>query len=174
MAERPRSFTLANIDTGWCLDNTQGTPCCGYGECNIFCYNCDGGCRTENLAGCLNIAAQVEDFCLEDIDCEGNPAECTTLGEQCGTAFTQDKQQCAINYSSKRSLQGAENSAELDARAVKDNQTAFDIATLFQIVDINKDNSMDLSEYLRLVNITTNGSLHGPMTTSKWVNYFYS
>lgn len=26
-----------------CDDDTQGTPCCGYGECNIFCCNCDGG-----------------------------------------------------------------------------------------------------------------------------------
>ncbi|KAK0615427.1 hypothetical protein DIS24_g11833 [Lasiodiplodia hormozganensis] len=28
-----------------CDDDTQGTPCCGYGGCNIFCCNCDGGCR---------------------------------------------------------------------------------------------------------------------------------
>ncbi|KAB2573525.1 hypothetical protein DBV05_g7804 [Lasiodiplodia theobromae] len=37
-------------DEGWCAkwacdDDTQGTPCCGYGSCNIFCCNCDGGCR---------------------------------------------------------------------------------------------------------------------------------
>ncbi|KZS90643.1 hypothetical protein SISNIDRAFT_488219 [Sistotremastrum niveocremeum HHB9708] len=28
-----------------CADCTQTTPCCGYGKCNIFCCNCDGGCR---------------------------------------------------------------------------------------------------------------------------------
>ncbi|KAI9551472.1 hypothetical protein GHT06_021805 [Daphnia sinensis] len=31
---------------GYCKDGTRGTPCCGYGRCNIFCRNCDGGCRT--------------------------------------------------------------------------------------------------------------------------------
>ncbi|MEO8672416.1 MAG: EF-hand domain-containing protein [Tahibacter sp.] len=30
---------------GYCGDCTVGTPCCGYGPCNIFCGNCDGGCR---------------------------------------------------------------------------------------------------------------------------------
>jgi hypothetical protein len=30
---------------GYCADGTIGTPCCGYGPCNIFCCNCDGGCR---------------------------------------------------------------------------------------------------------------------------------
>ena len=28
-----------------CDDGTIGTPCCGYGHCNIGCCNCDGGCR---------------------------------------------------------------------------------------------------------------------------------
>ncbi|KAK6516004.1 hypothetical protein TWF281_004594 [Arthrobotrys megalospora] len=31
---------------GRCDDGTLGTPCCGNGECNVFCCNCDGGCRT--------------------------------------------------------------------------------------------------------------------------------
>lgn len=31
---------------GWCADCTSPTPCCGYGPCNIFCFNCDGGCRS--------------------------------------------------------------------------------------------------------------------------------
>lgn len=36
---------------GRCGDHTQGTPCCGYGKCNIFCCNCDGGCRHYALEG---------------------------------------------------------------------------------------------------------------------------
>ncbi|KAF2142760.1 uncharacterized protein K452DRAFT_297296 [Aplosporella prunicola CBS 121167] len=28
-----------------CFDGTRATPCCGVGPCNIFCANCDGGCR---------------------------------------------------------------------------------------------------------------------------------
>ena len=30
---------------GFCADGTRGTPYCGYGPCNIFGCNCDGGCR---------------------------------------------------------------------------------------------------------------------------------
>ena len=30
---------------GGCADRTGGTPCCGYGKCNIFCCACKGGCR---------------------------------------------------------------------------------------------------------------------------------
>ena len=37
------------VSGGICGDGTCGTPCCGYGKCNIFCCNCDGGCRT----GCV-------------------------------------------------------------------------------------------------------------------------
>ncbi|XP_066267366.1 uncharacterized protein [Branchiostoma lanceolatum] len=31
--------------TKYCGDGTEPTPCCGHGKCNIFCCNCDGGCR---------------------------------------------------------------------------------------------------------------------------------
>ncbi|KAF8872354.1 hypothetical protein BD779DRAFT_1573267 [Infundibulicybe gibba] len=30
---------------GFCADGTMCTPYCGYGPCNIFGCNCDGGCR---------------------------------------------------------------------------------------------------------------------------------
>lgn len=33
---------------GTCADGTHGTPCCGTGGCNVFCCNCDGGCRAWN------------------------------------------------------------------------------------------------------------------------------
>ena len=39
-------FALADCcynSGGICKDGTAGTPCCGYGGCNIFCCNCDGG-----------------------------------------------------------------------------------------------------------------------------------
>jgi hypothetical protein len=36
---------------GYCADCTSGTPCCGYGPCNVFCGNCDGGCRRPPSGG---------------------------------------------------------------------------------------------------------------------------
>ncbi|KAF1847617.1 uncharacterized protein K460DRAFT_279871 [Cucurbitaria berberidis CBS 394.84] len=35
--------------TGSCGDGTNGTPCCAHGKCNIFCCNCDGGCRGRSM-----------------------------------------------------------------------------------------------------------------------------
>lgn len=32
-----------------CNDGTESTPYCGYGTCNIFGCNCDGGCRMGTL-----------------------------------------------------------------------------------------------------------------------------
>ena len=29
----------------YCDDCSRITPCCGIGSCNIFCCQCDGGCR---------------------------------------------------------------------------------------------------------------------------------
>ncbi|KAF2630906.1 hypothetical protein BU25DRAFT_446474 [Macroventuria anomochaeta] len=33
-----------------CDDLTSGTPCCGNGKCNVFCCNCDRGCRKSSNA----------------------------------------------------------------------------------------------------------------------------
>ena len=41
---------------GCCGDCTYGTPYCGYGGCNIFGCNCDGGCRSGSgncIPGCI-------------------------------------------------------------------------------------------------------------------------
>ncbi|KIM76082.1 hypothetical protein PILCRDRAFT_13104 [Piloderma croceum F 1598] len=37
----PYPYTAGGI----CYDGTKCTPNCGYGPCNIFACNCDGGCR---------------------------------------------------------------------------------------------------------------------------------
>ncbi|CAG7834732.1 unnamed protein product [Allacma fusca] len=39
---------------GVCADGTYSTPCCGHGPCNIFCCNCDGGCRRFGTGGRLS------------------------------------------------------------------------------------------------------------------------
>jgi len=41
----PRVAECCNTVDGYCRDYTRGTPCCAYGDCNVFCCNCDGGCR---------------------------------------------------------------------------------------------------------------------------------
>lgn len=29
----------------YCEDGSEGTPCCGQGSCNMFCCDCDDGCK---------------------------------------------------------------------------------------------------------------------------------
>ena len=41
-----------NSSGSFCADGTCATPCCGHGKCNIFCCNCDDGCRTGPCTGC--------------------------------------------------------------------------------------------------------------------------
>uniref|UniRef100_A0A915HX69 Metallothionein n=1 Tax=Romanomermis culicivorax TaxID=13658 RepID=A0A915HX69_ROMCU len=39
----------------FCRDCTSPTPfCCGYGPCNMFCCNCDKGCRKGNNDVCAS------------------------------------------------------------------------------------------------------------------------
>lgn len=65
-----------------CNDGTQSTPCCGNGGCNIFCCNCDGGCRVPP-AGFQNGAGNVKwqwncDYPGHDL------SNSQTAGENCG------------------------------------------------------------------------------------------
>lgn len=51
-----------SIDGGICSDGTCGTPCCGEGSCNIFCCNCDGGCRSGCVTCVLPSASAIDRF----------------------------------------------------------------------------------------------------------------
>ncbi|KZP23352.1 hypothetical protein FIBSPDRAFT_1043047 [Athelia psychrophila] len=52
------SYTSAECCTpdgsALCADGTYGFPCCGKGACNIFCCECDGGCRTSDSRASLS------------------------------------------------------------------------------------------------------------------------
>ena len=44
------------VCNGKCADGSGTTPCCAHGGCNIFCCNCDGGCRTGSYhCGCDSV-----------------------------------------------------------------------------------------------------------------------
>lgn len=47
---------------GLCKDCTKSTPCCGHGKCNIFCCNCDGGCREGR---CAQLESTAESTAIE-------------------------------------------------------------------------------------------------------------
>jgi hypothetical protein len=55
----PLATAVCCTTNGVCGDGTSPTPCCAHGKCNIFCCNCDGGCRGRSLKRDLPLA-QVE------------------------------------------------------------------------------------------------------------------
>ncbi|KAJ9636480.1 uncharacterized protein PV06_01535 [Exophiala oligosperma] len=59
-------------NVGQCLDGTYADylGCCAYGPCNIFCCNCDGGCRqapsrrsARDLAPWIGVAQRADSTC---------------------------------------------------------------------------------------------------------------
>ncbi|XP_034472592.1 uncharacterized protein LOC117780250 [Drosophila innubila] len=44
-----RFFWTDSCYNFFCGNLTTPTPCCGVGNCNIFCCNCDGGCIPGNV-----------------------------------------------------------------------------------------------------------------------------
>ncbi len=80
-----RTHKLDQNDNTICADGSDGTPCCGVGSCNIFCCNCDDGCRQQPPEwddfqdGAGNVRWQWNcDFPGNDL------AAHETLGEECG------------------------------------------------------------------------------------------
>uniref|UniRef100_A0A915LBK4 Uncharacterized protein n=1 Tax=Romanomermis culicivorax TaxID=13658 RepID=A0A915LBK4_ROMCU len=49
-----------------CGDCTKATPCCGYGPCNIFCCNCDKGCRGVGNDFCRNCPSDSSPKCKDE------------------------------------------------------------------------------------------------------------
>ena len=56
-----------------CGDCTKGTPYCGYGKCNIFGCNCDGGCRhhKNTLLSKDDVQSDQDTFVLYDLNKDG-------------------------------------------------------------------------------------------------------
>lgn len=38
-----------------CCKQDKITSCCGKGKCNIFCCNCDGGCKPKDKCKGMNL-----------------------------------------------------------------------------------------------------------------------
>ncbi|KAF8884396.1 hypothetical protein BD779DRAFT_1801744 [Infundibulicybe gibba] len=58
-----------------CNDGTKCTPYCGYGQCNIFGCNCDGGCRSSFQGFSVQKINNIEDASesyFDDADANGD------------------------------------------------------------------------------------------------------
>jgi len=91
-----------------CADGTTCTPYCGYGKCNIFGCNCNGGCRRsivqskqqslESFKSNLEAGEASEFFDATDANKDGiitmeewldSPVRSTASGETCATLVKQ-------------------------------------------------------------------------------------
>lgn len=65
--------------------------CCGKGPCNIFCCNCDGGCREPKAEGCVPRCDSIMKVCRSGCDlCIGEGC----FQELCFEACTREGRQC--------------------------------------------------------------------------------
>ena len=107
-----------------CYDGTECTPCCGYGGCNIFCCNCDGGCRaSQNYDQCVNY--------------------CNKL-YTAGGPFDYDLGLCKDGCA-KRFPANAEATDKLPAEEDKTNQ--LEGLRIFSIVDSDKNGMISTDEF---------------------------
>jgi hypothetical protein len=74
-------FIATRWGTGNCEDGSWGDPCCGVGDCNIFCCNCDNGCRGDrrkrffSSVGTDGSSNEEETFQTMDEDGDGRVTE---------------------------------------------------------------------------------------------------
>ncbi|HZP65088.1 MAG TPA: EF-hand domain-containing protein [Rudaea sp.] len=132
-----------------CADGTPGTPCCGYGPCNIFCGNCDGGCRRQpdplpsgwdpscgHLTGGLDIGKAIKDD-------KGNAEQAKKIPEPLVGRALFDK----IDTNHDGTISLAETEAW--AKASKSTMTKAEIRAGFEKADANHDGKIQPSEFDR-------------------------
>lgn len=162
---------------GLCVDGTPTTPCCGYGSCNMFCANCDGGqllnpksrvlslstkwfwylagCRRENLPGFLAIAnglwikCRVRDHKSQDY-CDQQRADAEF--------------QCTQSYSSSASRSVSE---AVDTSSSNSSE-------IFDFANLDGSGNMTLAEYFTIMGLSTGNSGQEIAHRAIYAQYLFS
>ena len=123
-----------------CKDGSDKYACCGNGKCNIFCCNCDGGCReASNKTQCLSQCSKQGSLCSSGctISCSNAPSD--SCGIMCDAQCVKEEQSCKKNCDSKYPSSAAERNARSGA------------LKLFNKYDANKDGHLSPKEFEKLV-----------------------
>ena len=132
-----------------CKDGTDKYACCGNGKCNIFCCNCDGGCReAHNKTECDNQCKKQASLCSSGctISCSNAPSD--SCGLMCDAQCVKEEQSCKKKCDSQYpSSAGARNERSSALR-------------LFNKYDTNKDGHLSPKEFQKLVNKEYKGRDH--------------
>jgi hypothetical protein len=135
------------LGAGWttCADGTSsGGGCCGVGSCNIFCCNCDGGCRqSANKSQCYANCQGQRGLCWSgcDLTC-GAAHDCEFCYMACGIALDQCKAGCDQRFASV----GAQTVAPSSEPPASEARASLSGLVRFSEVDTNHDGYITKAE----------------------------
>jgi hypothetical protein len=133
--------------------------CCGVGACNIFCCNCDGGCRqAKNIEQCFKACDKKKNRCYNDcvVSCTFEPPSCVNnCSQACSIGESQCRDSCREKF---KSDQDCSNFAAVDIDKngqidIDEFSTFFSQANVnikyFDLIDSNEDGLISLDEAIK-------------------------
>ncbi|KAH7399155.1 hypothetical protein DE146DRAFT_783161 [Phaeosphaeria sp. MPI-PUGE-AT-0046c] len=159
---------------GACADNTPPTPCCGNGKCNIFCSNCDNGCRAETYDGCIGTAERKYGPKSDCIYCWHPkviyPGDCP--GPQgCEDHYSDTIAACKVKYGVFR--RRLARSGVWRPQRVNPSDPA-DGYEVFALVDTDHNGNITLDEYVDYIQSMHPSLKAEPHLLLEWLKYFES
>ena len=127
-----------------CDDGSETSTCCGVGPCNIFCCNCDGGCRIshtneECMAACDSKEKSCESGCIL-----GGIVDPFT--SQCISACVREQGSCHGNCDTKF----PPTSPPTRPVSLKSSSHVLALSR-FGSMDSNEDKQVDFAEFTRYI-----------------------
>jgi len=132
-----------------CKDGSDKYACCGKGKCNIFCCNCDGGCRkAHDKKQCESQCHKQGQLCSSGctISCGNAPSD--SCGLFCDAECVKEEQNCKKECDSEFPSSAGASNAQSSA------------LNLFKKYDANKDGHLSQKEFEKLVSREHKGRDH--------------
>ncbi|OAK98479.1 hypothetical protein IQ06DRAFT_307583 [Phaeosphaeriaceae sp. SRC1lsM3a] len=151
----------------FCADGTKATPCCGNGPCNIFCSNCDNGCRTATYDGC---AANVDKYFGPASPCVGCHGDLPVI--HCITTDECQKWYDAAMASCKTKSGVSKRDAEVSWATNDTHADSTDGYEVFSLVDKDGNSNITFEEYVDYVHDGNLTLKENSTALTTWYTYF--
>ncbi|MBS1199065.1 MAG: Diedel [Proteobacteria bacterium] len=165
------ALAMANVSVqadccpgGLCDDGSDSSTCCGIGKCNVFCCNCDKGCRKQKPGNCKDVCQQKYSKCARG--CADACSDSESCRIMCTNQCAKEKDQCdkgCNNASTTGGCLGGDihsfnkfNAHDLDrdghlsvgevATMLKTNSQDSNVKKEFKALDKNGDGRISLGE----------------------------
>lgn len=126
-----------------CDDGTETWTCCGVRKCNIFCCNCDGGCRkSHNQRECKLACDSHESVCESGCILGGQFDPFTGMCiSKCMSEQSQCHKNCEQKFPSQSAVKMNESYGSLERYGYLPSLARF------QTLDTNSDEKIDFDEF---------------------------